>query len=64
MAEIAVGRPGMSALASPHRLRLLRGALGSADEGSEQQYVRVSIIVSVSTWHKVVDPTTYADVSW
>lgn len=30
-AEMAVGKPGISVLASPHRLRLLRGALGSTE---------------------------------
>jgi hypothetical protein len=46
VAEIAVGKPGMSVLASPQRLRLLRGALGSAENGSETTQVRVSMMVS------------------
>jgi len=31
---MAVGKPGMSVLASPQRLRLFRGALGSTEGGN------------------------------
>ncbi len=44
---MAVGNPGISVLASPHRLRLLRGAFGSAmSMVSTKSDVKVSALIS------------------
>lgn len=62
---MAVGRPGISVLASPHRLRLLRGALGSTEREQNRLSGLVGVCVSRGSsgrWDDRLKQTLNGDV--